>query len=284
MKLDDKKVKILLKEYSKDEQKAKELKNELSTYIYYFPKLAYKRDFDFCGDFYLYVIERIESILKNFPPDADVKFQTWFNYVLKNQYLNFLRFKREENFVKLSFDDYKDEIFIDFFDEPEMEEKKIFKVFENIDGVDRAILKLYYIPEMLENTDLKLISKYFSMSVSDVLELQRKIINHQKSEFQKVKELSSKVKEINSIIVELKYKLYKDSSRLDEKNEIMLKIARLEAKRFKIVKKIVSLNDGVFQAFSTIFDSRKKAQYRLKIAREKFRFYFLKLKKEGLIE
>jgi peptidoglycan hydrolase CwlO-like protein len=122
------------------------------------------------------------------------------------------------------------------------------------------------------------------MSVSDVLELQRKIINHQKSEFQKVKELSSKVKEINSIIVELKYKLYKDSSRLDEKNEIMLKIARLEAKRFKIVKKIVSLNDGVFQAFSTIFDSRKKAQYRLKIAREKFRFYFLKLKKEGLIE
>lgn len=278
MKLNDDKIKDLLHRYFEkyDSKLINEIKSEVGEYIYFFPKVSFKKDYDICGEFYLFVIERIEDILKNFPLDSGIRFQTWFNYVLKNQYLNFLRFNRKEAYVELSIDDYEDEIPLEAFESEELSFKEIENVFSSIERMDGLILKLFYIPDVLTAEEIGEISRKFGVNISTVIKIHREIICKRQMEFQHIRKLSEKIKELNSKIMELKYKLYKGNLSLDEKQKILFKIARLEGERFKHMRRLFIYDKDVMLVLANLFGSREKATYRLKIAKQKFKFYFLK--------
>lgn len=279
MNLNDEKIRKLIKNFSFDPSNVfEELKKELSEYIYYFPKMAYKKNLDVCGDFYLYIIERLDKIIVNFNPESEVKFKTWFNYVLKNNFINFMKFVYKDFKNELSIEDYQDTLPFEVFNEEEGTLKDIEITFESIEEIDRLILKLYYIPEFINEKDVLSLSENFDLSVSQIFELQRKLIILRQNEAERLKSLALKIKEINSIILEKKYLIHKENLSQNELNENIAFIARLEARRFKLINKIRDEEKDIFETIALLFNSKEKARYRLKIARDKFKFYYLKRK------
>ncbi len=268
MNINEDKIKNLIKN---PHSNFEEIKKELSEYIYYFPRVAYKKNLDICGDFYLYIIERLDKILLNFNPNLNIKFKTWFNYVLRNNFINFNNLKREP--LELNIENYEESICFEVFEEKEGNFNIVDEVLKKIEEIDRILLKLYYIPELITEEEVLIISDNFNMSISEVLNLQRKLIELRTKEIEKVKEISEKIKELNNKIVELKYTLYQNKI---DNNDIITKIARLENQRFNYILKLKKENNDIFESITILFKSKEKTRYRLKIAKEKFKFYYLK--------
>ncbi len=283
MKIDDGKIKNLIVEYlrNQNEKILEGIKKELGEYIYYFPRLAYKKNPDICGEFYLYILERFDKIIKNFPLKASVKFQTWFNYVLKNNFINFTKYiKNIEN--NLSLDDYKDTIYIEIFEKEDTDYDELYKAFDKIDSSDRVILKLCYMPELINEKDLKHILEKFKISVSETLELQKRLIQLRFEELENTRKACEKIRILNSKILDIRYAIYSNNPENNEKHEMLTKIARLEGERFKCFQKINSKNKEIINCIAHLFGTREKASYRIKIAKEKLKFYLLKLKQPNV--
>ncbi len=279
MNLNDEKIKKLIKNFHDDPPIILEnLKKELNEYIYYFPKMAYKKDLDICGDFYLYIIERLENIIKSYNPTSEVKFKTWFNYVLKNNFINFMKFVHKDFKNELSLEDYEESLPFEVFGEEEGNLKDIENTLESIEEIDRLILKLYYIPELINEEDVLCLVENFKLGFSEILNLQKRLIELRQIESEKLKSIALKIKEINSLILEKKYLVHKRQLPLEELNKILYTIAKLESQRFKLICKIREEEKDIFEAIAILFNSKEKARYRLKVARDKFRFYYLKKK------
>ncbi|MCX7820458.1 MAG: hypothetical protein N2258_02150 [Brevinematales bacterium] len=279
MNLNDEKIKKLIKNYNENPSLVfEELKKEVSEYIYYFPKMAYKKNLDICGDFYLYIIERLDKIIANFNSSSEIKFKTWFNYVLKNNFINFMKFVYKNPKIELSIEDYQDSLFFEVFEEEEGNLKRIESVLENIEEIDRLILKLYYIPELINEKDVLCLSENFNLTFAEISSLQKKLIELRQAEIERLREVALKIKEINSIILEKKYTIYKRELSQDEKNKILFSISKLEAQRFKLICRVREEKKDIFETISVLFSSKEKARYRLKIAKDKFKFYYLKIK------
>lgn len=179
---------------------------------------------------------------------------------------------------ELSIEDYQDTLPFEVFNEEEGTLKDIEITFESIEEIDRLILKLYYIPELINEKDVLSLSENFNLSIPRISELQKKLITLRQNEAERLTSLALKIKEINSIILEKKYFIHKEKLSQKEENEIIVFIAKLEAKRFKLINKIRDEEEDIFETIALLFTSKEKARYRLKIARDKFKFYYLKRK------
>jgi DNA-directed RNA polymerase specialized sigma24 family protein len=95
--LSDSKLKEAVKLYKSGNDKSYTLLIEmLSKFIYNYPRVVYGMSPDTCGDFYEYILPRMEKILVGYR-ETEAKFITWFTVVLRNRYFNFLRVNRREN-------------------------------------------------------------------------------------------------------------------------------------------------------------------------------------------
>jgi DNA-directed RNA polymerase specialized sigma24 family protein len=91
VRVDDAAVKELLRRFREgDERSLSSALHALSLYIYNYPRIVFGSAPDQCGDFYEYILERFETILKGYS-ESPAKFLTWFTVVLRNRYLNFVR-------------------------------------------------------------------------------------------------------------------------------------------------------------------------------------------------
>ncbi|MEK6793351.1 MAG: sigma-70 family RNA polymerase sigma factor [Spirochaetota bacterium] len=71
------------------------LQMALASYIYHYPRKVFHRDHDAASVFYLYVFERLETVVLKFE-DHGYRFTTWFTAVLRNLYLNHLRTRSDD--------------------------------------------------------------------------------------------------------------------------------------------------------------------------------------------
>ncbi|MGC8764957.1 MAG: hypothetical protein ACP5QT_03640 [Brevinematia bacterium] len=284
MKINNEKIKNLVEKYLKDSfpELIEDIKKELGEYVYYYPRVAFKKNLDICGEFYLYIMERMEKIIKNFPPKASIKFQTWFNYVLKNNFINFMKYSKGNAVTDLSLEDYKETVYVEVFEGEDDSYRDVYSALNEIDSSDKAILKLYYLPELIDEADVEFISSSFDISVSKILEIQRRLIELRYKELENTRKICEKIRVLNSRILKIKYILYREECDNNQKYEMMAKIARLEGERFKNLQRINHKNSEIINCLSELFKSKEKASYRIKIAREKFRFYYLKLKQSGV--
>lgn len=111
MDLNDIKIKSAISDYlgggEASSRSMTEFKKLTDMYIYNFPRAAYRKDMDTCSEFYIYMIERLEGVIKNFPLEEDLLFKTWFNYVLRNQFSHFMRFQKKQAIHYLRIEDHE---------------------------------------------------------------------------------------------------------------------------------------------------------------------------------
>ncbi|OHD55612.1 MAG: hypothetical protein A2Y33_13330 [Spirochaetes bacterium GWF1_51_8] len=284
MRLNDEAVKKAIAQYQSaktDDERNRAIasfRKETDLYIYNFPRMSYRKSLDFCSDFFLYVVERLDGILKNYPLDANIQFKTWFNYVLKNQAVSFIRYTRPGENPVLTVDNIEDypgpEIFTT--DRPDFGALK--KGLALLPAMDRLALKFYYLPELIDGGDIREACRVFGIAPGAALSIQRALIAANYEDIRRLREVSARVTELNTKIVPLKYRLYHEKELgLGEKNELLEKIARMEAARNKEIRKIELPDKRLYQDFISLFKNIRLAQYRLDNARKRLRFEMLKL-------
>ncbi|MBI4979735.1 MAG: hypothetical protein HZC28_19815 [Spirochaetes bacterium] len=69
------------------------LRDYLAPFMYHFPRKVFRKDHDEATAFYLYALERLETIVLSFEK-KDYLFVTWFSVVLRNLYCNYLKRSR----------------------------------------------------------------------------------------------------------------------------------------------------------------------------------------------
>ena len=246
-------------------------------YIYNFPRLAYRRSPDECSEFYLYLIERLEGFIQNYPIDAPIRFKTWFNYALRNQFLNFIKTRNMEEPAQISIEEYEDSLMVESFSEAENGGREIAEGLAKLPESDRLIVKLYYLPETITAEEVAVSAKAFQMTIAGILTIQKNLICAYYNSIHRLREIAGKLTELNRTLVKLKYRMMKEvSSDLEAENEMALKIARLENSKFKMIREMEAKDDTAFEEFVKLFRNLRKARYCLSNAKKRLRFEILK--------
>ena len=282
MRLNDKKIKSLIREWRESSHDSKTLssfRKETELYIYNFPRLAYRKDKDFCGDFYLYVLERLESILNNVPEKLEILFQTWFNYVLRNKLIDFSRTQRHSTLKTLSIEDYQDTVPVNAFHEESEDIGELKEALNALDPLNRLLIKFYFLPENLFPDELQFATEHFKMSYKDILSIQQSLISSHFQQIKNIRAISAKLNELYSQILFIKQQLYQTEIGLSEKNALLARLSRFEGSRFKLVKRLFQPDKKAMSAFVLLFKNVRKARYRLHIAQRRIRFEMIKIKK-----
>lgn len=283
MTLNDAKIKSHISDYQSglNIQDAREnFRREVELYIYSFPNLSYRKDKDFCGDFYLYVVERLDSVLKNYPLEADIQFKTWFNRVLKNQMLNFYHYQKRGEKLTVPFEDHEEEIAKSVFLAPEEDFAEVYQGLSSLSESDRLLIRFYYMPQKIGAEELQTAVKIFGLPLGEVLDILKALIHQQQKETEKLRKLGSEMGETNRRLSELKYKLYqkKKNADLDEVSTLLLQIARLENRQLRQIRELQMPSRAVMNEFARLFSNIRTARYRLKFASSKLRTEILKAK------
>ncbi len=264
---------VLAYEQEPEEQEAllKQFQKEVELYVYSFPKMVYRRSQEECADFYLYVLERLHTIIKNFPLDSPVKFKTWFNYVLKNQYVNFYR-KNKKTGEPLTVDIAPMESEIAF--EQEFSENQdteiLHKVICSIPEEERILIKLYYMPERIESIDIQWLSRHFGITIENLLVLRNNLISIHEEDSKRIREVNGQLLRVNQKLVELKYQM-KAETNIEKQNVLLLRIARGENHKFKLIRKLSVSEKRLFAEFVILFKNVRRAKEHLNFAKRRFK-------------
>lgn len=263
-----------------------ELKRETGLYIYSFPAMAYRKNRDICSDFYLYLLERLGRVLVHWPDGAEIRFKTWFNYVLRNQFHNFSHHRRGESRPFASLDDESGGIPVW---SPELEDDpgsgELEKGLGRIGERDRALIRLYYLPEKVTGDDIRQIVIQTGQTVEEVLRVVREMITLQSGELERKRETAGKIGGLNEKLNDLRYRLsgYRgrenDEGELARMNALMEKIARLEAGRSRLIRSLNAPDRKAAALYAGLFGNRGCAVRRLDLARNRLRFEMLRMRK-----
>lgn len=282
MEIDDVKIRRIVERYraEKDDDRSaviEEFRREIEVYIYNFPRLAFRKGPDCCADFYLYAVDRIESIVRNFPEDGGVKFKTWLNYVLRNQFVNYYRSVRREDSVVLPPEEFEERILAEFpAGEPE-DHEGLREGLACLPQADRDLIELYYLPERMQAAQVRRLSEISGMGIGEVLNVRRDIMAAHERETAKLRRTAADLGGIDKKLTGLKHRLYLGKDLLPgEQNELLARVARMESRKLRLVRELQAPDHEAFQYFALLFRNAGKARYRLNSAKQKLKFEILK--------
>lgn len=277
MELNDGKIKQCIRKYlqegDKREQAIEDFRHEVENYIYLFPRLSYRKNQDFCADFYLYVLDRLDGIIRNYPLDADIRFKTWFNLVLRNQFVTFARYRAKNHRTELTLDDMEIEVHMEFFEQDEAGFDDLRQGLSQLEGPDSALIKLYYLPESLDPGELATAAEYFGVPYCEVLAVREKLIEGHNRETQRLKSLAEKLGALDIELSSMKRRLYDSGGK---EGALFDKIARKENAKSRLVRELSAPGRFFLDEIAKLFQSAEKAKRRLDIARKKLKFELLK--------
>jgi len=179
----DESIKELIRRYrGGNEQSRENIITALSEYIYNYPMIVFGVAEDAAGDFYEYILMRLDKILEGYR-ETEAKFVTWFTVVLRNRYLNFVRTERSRHaaeyltqVVSLDCDftenrnlhnilgdkrDYSSESSEGF-------DRLLDAVVRDLNARQRLLFHLYYL-ETLRPEDVGFISIYLGKTIRETL-------------------------------------------------------------------------------------------------------------------
>jgi RNA polymerase sigma factor (sigma-70 family) len=165
-----------------NEQSRENIITVLSEYIYNYPRIVFGVTEDVAGDFFEYILIRLDRILEGYR-ETDAKFVTWFTVVLRNRYLNFVRTEQSRHaaehlkqVVSLDYDftenrnlynilgdkrDYSSENSEGF-------DRLLDAVVRDLSARQRLLFHLYYL-ETLRPEDVGFISIYLGKTIRETL-------------------------------------------------------------------------------------------------------------------
>lgn len=263
----EEKVSNLILQFQKtsDKETLKQIIKGVSDMIYNYPLLVFHKGMDDCSDFYIYLIERLEKLIKKYNPALSA-FNTWFNIVLKSQCINWLNSKankKKNNNPALSLNN--DSIFIELAvteshnkNEENYIKLTVSEYIDSLKGFDFLLIKLLYFT--IDKKLLKQLSNYNKRSYEENIKLINKFLNNNKKfniQFQLTKQISI-----------LQYKIFK----LKEKFNSNKKEENLKIKIDKHTNELLSLkktlsrhleNFDILSIASLLNSNKNEIYYRL---------------------
>jgi len=107
------------------------------------------------------------------------------------------------------------------------------------------------------------------------------ILIHEKDS-QRIRSINDQLAEVNGKLVDLKFKMRKETD-LDKKNALLLRIARGENKKFKLILKLNVSEKKLFAEFILLFRNIRRAKEHLNFAKRRFRLAMIQeMKKKDL--
>ncbi len=189
-KINEEKVINLVKEYQEGNKSVlNTIIKEISLYVYNFPLIMYNRPRDEASEFFIYFMERIENVVRNFK-DKGYRFTTYLTASLINHYKNFLLTNHKT--IKVIYESELNEINIFYIlneeNTPQDEIlQKAIKFFNELDEFSKLIVKTFIFE--LTPEDLKLISKYTNKPIEKVIKEYEEILSKVSKKYQKRKKL-----------------------------------------------------------------------------------------------
>lgn len=233
MRIDEEKARTLAEQYRKERSTdlLEKIVSELSPAVYRYPALFFRRPPDDCGDFYLYLIPRLDRLILKYRPEL-ASFRTWFTLILKSQYLNWLDHsirKKAREVAAFSYDGreaVRDRILArtDRARKKRMDkmEEKVGETIGNLSRLDYLILHLLYFN--LDDRCLEVLSAFNKKSCEENMQRIRACLDGKKFSLQS--RLKEKIRNCRHTLHELKKK--GDSLSGEEKERIRRESRRLE--------------------------------------------------------
>jgi hypothetical protein len=284
MNLDDREIKAAVSDYlgggESSSHGLSNFKKLTEIYIYNFPRAAYRKDLDTCSGFYIYMVERLESVIKNFPLGEDIKFKTWFNYVLRNQFSHFMRFQKKESLYELNIDDYENKTAFDVFETESFDYSFLEDCMKGLDNAERLTLKFFYMPSSLTPEDIISSSDAFGLSISDILSVQAGLIKARADESSRARHAVMKINYINKVLRDLKHRLRSISLAGSQQGRapavpLIDRIARYEAAKARRIREMESPDRRLFAVFAPLFDNAVRAKRSLNGSKKKLKMMIL---------
>lgn len=266
MSLDDQKIIPLLKRYLAGEKCVLEsLHQEVAVFIYNFPRLVYKSDEDSCGDFYLYMRERLETILEQWNESLCSSFSLWFVTILRHRYLDFCRWRKlPEPSLPI-----EEDMSSPLFDDENSCWETLRKAMENLKPYDKLWIKWFYLPEELSPEDLSLTRSLTGKSYLELLDIQRDLITTKLKDIDNLRQISDQLSLLFDEIAQLKTLMQYPENKT-QKN--LQKLLKLETKRERLRKQILLTNRDLFRIFGRLFSSPREGKHRLALAETRLKY------------
>ncbi len=167
MQVEDKEIKQWIVTFQETNQGFDKILEALADLIYQFPAIAFEvYHHDIKGDFYLYVSERLEKILKSYQPLEKAKFKTFFYLTLRRHYFNFIKARKP----KIEEVPLEEEILSAPEEKQRVKElEKISLLFASLPPKYQLILKLRC-PDFLAPEDFLALGKEFNQKPSTFIQ------------------------------------------------------------------------------------------------------------------
>lgn len=202
---------------------------EISIMIYNYPLKVHALKEDDCSEFYIYIIERIDTILMKYKIQLS-SFKTWFSIVLKSHFLNWINKKNKisSNSVKtFSIDDEnlnQDFLFSKIESNPETDDKfmQIINNYINqLPNIDFLIIRLLYFN--IDDELIKILSKTNGNNERINMDIIKSYLNNNKK-FKTQYILNDKITNCNHKLYELKIKNNKTQNFSQQHTKLIKKI------------------------------------------------------------
>jgi len=271
MRLDNEKLEVLLARYREGEREViADIRKEIDLFVYNFPRVCYRDDSDVCGDFYLYVFERIERLLEEWDPQRRVPFASWFVLQLRYLYKGFRLIRKKEEFESLP-EDYA----CPGFDDEESSWEKFRERLSVMKEPGRLWILWFYLPEELSPEDMLKTQRITGKSYLELLDIQREMIKVRLEDINNIREISEKLAKLFEAITELKWQI---RSHPDEAAEKLSHLMRLENQRERLQHRLERPNNELLRVFSRLFRSLRDAKVHLRFAESQLKLLFVKEK------
>ncbi len=282
MRIKKEKVKQLIIKFQKDfnVEILKQIIKETSDMVYNYPSVVFHIRKEDCGDFYIYFIERIKSLISKYDP-ALSSFYTWFNIILKSQCLNWLnrvQRKKGKSIQTESLDNSLQYLMqIEELDDPVERNYDnisliINQYIENSPVLEYLIIKLLYYN--IDNKLLNKLSAYNKRSSEENIELIKQLLNNNRK-FQIQSRTMPVISVLQYKILELRKKIV--SPDIKEKINFKIRLKR-HLSNLKLLKRRLNnnLENLDIRSIAVILNEKEnEIYYKLKKIR---RGLFLRLK------
>ncbi|MGL5722076.1 MAG: hypothetical protein ACRCY4_06740 [Brevinema sp.] len=253
----------LIREYHRNpvESSWEQLREVLEPYVYFFPKRVYKAPQLFCGDFYLYIQPKLQSIISSYPLESKYTFKTWFNQVLINQYADFSKQRVPEVSCEPLHEDIPNTC----------ASTNIKSPFTcggcALDKQENILWDFIHHPDTLSPEMIICLSCFTEQKIDYVLSHYYKMLVLQKIRYQEEQQIS-----INLDLIEQKILIYKERiENLPNPARWLAKKERLENRKARLLRSILLTEKKSRQLATEIFADPKRGARILSRIKQKLR-------------
>ncbi|MCX7882695.1 MAG: hypothetical protein N2314_05690 [Brevinematales bacterium] len=260
MHLNEKNILPLIKKYHDGDNAALEaLWKEVELFIYHFPRFAYRAPEDMCGDFYLFMREKLPALWKHWNPNLSSSFTLWFLTLLRYRYLDFCRERKSS----VSYLPLEEDIPQPLFDDEHAQWETLRKALASLKPHDKLWITWFYLPEELSVEDIALTRTLTGKSYLELLDIQRELIAAKLHDIENLRKTTEHLSRLFEKISHLKFLLRQPEHQTPDNLQRLLK---LETTRDRLRAQLTSTNRTLIRTFGKLFSSPREGKYRLLLA------------------